>query len=153
MSHTGTAIGGHMRAAGRHAVDQQRPSLAWRSSPFTAQAPALRRPAGARLPGAPSRQRALAAPARALFKGLSSVFNTDPSDKTRKKYEERVAQITALEPQVACLSNEELRGKTAALQARLRGGETLDEILVEAFAVRQGGVVKNHVCVCLLQSL
>src|ERR1700759_2488966 len=46
-----------------------------------------------------------------------------------------VAKINALEPRFQAMSDEELRGQTAAFKARLEAGETLDDILPEAFAV------------------
>ena len=46
-----------------------------------------------------------------------------------------VAPVRALDAYVGSLSDEELRGKTEEFRARLRAGETLDDILVEAFAV------------------
>ncbi|TVQ54761.1 MAG: preprotein translocase subunit SecA, partial [Rhodobacteraceae bacterium] len=45
-----------------------------------------------------------------------------------------VERINALEPQMAALSDEDLRGKTEAYRARLAKGETLDALLPEAFA-------------------
>ncbi len=47
----------------------------------------------------------------------------------------RVARINALEPQMAGLSQDELRGKTDAFKARFAAGETLDDLMYEAFAV------------------
>ncbi len=50
-----------------------------------------------------------------------------------------VKKIEALRPQMQALSDEELRGKTQEFKDRLAKGETLDDILVEAFAaVREG---------------
>ncbi len=46
-----------------------------------------------------------------------------------------VAKINALEPRFQPMSDEELRGMTPAFKARLEAGETLDDILPEAFAV------------------
>ena len=46
-----------------------------------------------------------------------------------------VDAVRALDRDVRSLTNDELRGKTDAFRARLRAGETLDDILVEAFAV------------------
>jgi preprotein translocase subunit SecA len=46
-----------------------------------------------------------------------------------------VAQINALEPAMAKLSDPELRGKTEELKKRHAEGATLDELLPEAFAV------------------
>jgi preprotein translocase subunit SecA len=46
----------------------------------------------------------------------------------------RVAKINALEPQFQALSDAELKAKTSQFKARLAKGETLDNILEEAFA-------------------
>ncbi len=46
-----------------------------------------------------------------------------------------VGSINQLEPGVRDLSDEELRGRTALFRERLSGGETLDDLLPEAFAV------------------
>jgi len=47
----------------------------------------------------------------------------------------RVGRINALEPQTQALSNAELRARTDEFKSRLAKGETLDDILEEAFAV------------------
>ncbi|HSV02806.1 MAG TPA: preprotein translocase subunit SecA, partial [Phenylobacterium sp.] len=47
----------------------------------------------------------------------------------------RVGKINALEPQIQALSNDELRAKTEEFRARFARGETLDDLLEEAFAV------------------
>ena len=59
----------------------------------------------------------------------------DDNKKDVKRLEQRVAQINALEDKMKALSDEELRGKTDEFKARLEKGETLDDILNEAFAV------------------
>jgi preprotein translocase subunit SecA len=52
----------------------------------------------------------------------------------------RVERIGALEAEMKQLSDDQLRGKTEAFRQRLAAGETLDDILEEAFAVcREGG--------------
>jgi preprotein translocase subunit SecA len=52
-----------------------------------------------------------------------------------------VAAINALEPQMQKLTDEQLRHKTVEFRERLKKGETLDDLLVEAFAVvREAGV-------------
>ncbi|MCR9118062.1 MAG: preprotein translocase subunit SecA, partial [bacterium] len=57
-----------------------------------------------------------------------------------KKLQSQIDSITELEPELEKLSDEELREKTVDFRRRLRAGETLDDILVEAFAVcREGG--------------
>ena len=51
-----------------------------------------------------------------------------------KKYEAKANEIVALENTMAALSDEELKAKTVEFRERLKKGETLDDILVEAFA-------------------
>ncbi|GAA3319566.1 hypothetical protein GCM10020331_026960 [Ectobacillus funiculus] len=46
-----------------------------------------------------------------------------------------VDQIEELEPQISALSDEQLQAKTPAFKERLTKGETLDDLLPEAFAV------------------
>jgi preprotein translocase subunit SecA len=57
-----------------------------------------------------------------------------------KRLQPRVEAIGALEPKYQVMTDEELRGQTVEFRRRLAAGETLDDILVEAFAVcREGG--------------
>jgi preprotein translocase subunit SecA len=56
------------------------------------------------------------------------------NDRRLKSYNARVAPINALEPKFEALSNDELRAKTAEFRERLAAGETLDDLLPEAFA-------------------
>jgi preprotein translocase subunit SecA len=44
-------------------------------------------------------------------------------------------QIDALSNQIGSLSNEELKAKTEEFKGRIANGETLDDLLIEAFAV------------------
>ncbi len=64
---------------------------------------------------------------------FTKLFGTH-SQREIKKIQPTVDKILALEAQYAALSEEELKGKTQALKARLDQGETLDDILVDAFA-------------------
>ena len=64
---------------------------------------------------------------------FESVFGTH-SSRELKKINPTVAKINALEPEFKALSDEELRGKTDIFKKRLADGETLDDILPEAFA-------------------
>lgn len=68
------------------------------------------------------------------MKILSILFG-DQNKKTLKRFTPLVPKIQALEPTMQALSDETLQGKTAEFKARLANGETLDDILVEAFAV------------------
>jgi preprotein translocase subunit SecA len=51
-----------------------------------------------------------------------------------KRLAEQAAYITTLEPEFRNLSDDELRAKTAGLRQRLENGETLEQLLFEAFA-------------------
>ncbi|MFN3337673.1 MAG: preprotein translocase subunit SecA, partial [Thermomicrobium sp.] len=59
----------------------------------------------------------------------------DPNERELKRLRRIVEEINALEPEVQRLSDAELRAKTDEFKARLEYGETLDDLLVEAFAV------------------
>ena len=52
-----------------------------------------------------------------------------------KALQRGVEAVSALEPEIEKLSDDELRAKTEEFRERLAGGETLDDILHEAFAV------------------
>lgn len=71
----------------------------------------------------------------AILGGLGKLIGGDPAEKTRKAYQGTVDQINALEPSLEALSDEKLRAKTEEFKARYKNGETLDSLLVEAFAV------------------
>ncbi|MBE2908693.1 preprotein translocase subunit SecA [Anoxybacillus flavithermus] len=64
---------------------------------------------------------------------LKKVF--DPNKRQIARLEKIANEIDALGPQMAQLSDDELRQKTEEFKARLEKGETLDDLLVEAFAV------------------
>jgi len=55
--------------------------------------------------------------------------------KQFRSYEKRVARINAFEPELELESDEELRARFAALRERADGGEPLDELLYESFAI------------------
>src|SRR5690349_3704655 len=58
-----------------------------------------------------------------------------------KRLADQAAYITSLEPDFQALSDDELRGKTAEFRERLENGETLEQLLFEAFAaVRESRV-------------
>src|SRR5581483_11474232 len=54
--------------------------------------------------------------------------------RRRKRLEQLVGIVNSFEPEVEELSDEELRNKTAEFRRRLADGETLDDLLPEAFA-------------------
>ena len=59
----------------------------------------------------------------------------DLNKKEVKKVEKIVVKIEAFDEEMQALSDEELKGKTAEFRERLEQGETLDDLLPEAFAV------------------
>jgi preprotein translocase subunit SecA len=61
------------------------------------------------------------------------IFGT-PNDRKVKSVRPLIARINALEPEFQALSDEGIKEKTAALRARAEAGESLDDLLVEAFA-------------------
>ncbi len=67
--------------------------------------------------------------------GLLDKFRGSYSDRELKKIMPLVDKIEELGPAMAELSDEQLRGKTDEFRARLAAGETLDDLLVEAYAV------------------
>ena len=69
-----------------------------------------------------------------MAKFLTSIFGSR-NDRLLKQYRKTVARINALEPEFEKLSDEALRGKTQEFKDRLAQGQTLDDLLPEAFAV------------------
>ncbi|MFN8151732.1 MAG: preprotein translocase subunit SecA [Solirubrobacterales bacterium] len=57
-----------------------------------------------------------------------------------KEYEKRVAEINRFEPEMELLEDQEIREEAEELRERARGGESLDDLLPEAFALcREAG--------------
>ncbi len=65
---------------------------------------------------------------------LSKIFGT-ANDREIKRILPTVVEIAKLEPKFEAMSDEELVAMTPAFRARLEAGETLDDLLIEAFAV------------------
>jgi preprotein translocase subunit SecA len=59
----------------------------------------------------------------------------DGNEREVNRLRKTAERVSALEPSVAELSDDDLRGKTAEFRARLEQGESLDALLPEAFAV------------------
>jgi len=64
---------------------------------------------------------------------LTGIFGSR-NERLLKQMQKSVAKINALEPQLQALSDEELRARTDMLKQRLAAGETVDDILPDAFA-------------------
>ena len=73
---------------------------------------------------------------------MEKIFG-DLNAKEIKKIGRTVDKIEELDEKMQALSNEELRAKTQEFRERLKNGETLDDILVEAFAVCREGAVRS----------
>ncbi len=70
-----------------------------------------------------------------MIGALARKFFGSANDRRVKGYQSRVNAINALEPEVAALSDEALKARTAEFRAQLADGKTtLDDILVPAFA-------------------
>ena len=69
-----------------------------------------------------------------IQKILKKIFGT-ANERTLKSFEPLVEQINELEPGIHALTDEALQAKTDEFRGRIQGGETLDELLPEAFAV------------------
>ncbi len=69
-----------------------------------------------------------------MLGGLAKKIFGSANERFLKKLNGQVAAIGALEPEIEELADDELRGRTALLRERLRNGESLDDVLEDAFA-------------------
>ncbi|RZJ54084.1 MAG: preprotein translocase subunit SecA, partial [Acidovorax sp.] len=69
---------------------------------------------------------------------LTKLFGSR-NDRLLKQYRKTVSRINAMEPEYEKLSNEQLKAKTQEFKERVAKGESLDDILPEAFAVVREG--------------
>ena len=67
------------------------------------------------------------------------------NERVVKKMGRVVDLVNAFEEALQALSDEELKAKTAELRKRFEGGETLDDLLPEAFAVVREATVERSV--------
>ena len=99
---------------------------------------------------------------------FEKIFGTF-SDKELKKIKPLADKVLALDSQMQALSDEQLKAKTAEFKQRLANGETLDDLLPEAFAVCReadwrvlglkpypvqiiGGIVLHRACIAEMQT-
>ncbi|NGP58735.1 preprotein translocase subunit SecA [Paenibacillus thiaminolyticus] len=86
--------------------------------------------------------------------GLVKKIFGDANEREVKRLMKTVEQINGMEPEFAKLTDDQLRGKTEEFRARLEKGDTLEQLLPEAFAtVREAGkrvLNKRHYDVQLL---
>ena len=72
---------------------------------------------------------------------IEKMFGTH-SEREIKRITPLVDQIDALRPQMQALTDEQLADKTKEFKERLANGETLDDLLVEAYAVVREAAVR-----------
>jgi preprotein translocase subunit SecA len=88
-----------------------------------------------RAPAAAKRGGSVSAVERSKMLGtvLKTMFGS-ANDRRLKGYKPKVAEINALEPEFAALSDEALRAKTAEFRAEFAAGKTLEDLAAPAFA-------------------
>ena len=69
-----------------------------------------------------------------MFKNIGNKIFGTQDEREIKKMSKLVDKINELEPEYADLTDEQLQKKTNEFKDRLKNGETLDDLLVEAFA-------------------
>ncbi|MDJ0777469.1 MAG: preprotein translocase subunit SecA [Gammaproteobacteria bacterium] len=77
-----------------------------------------------------------------LSKAIKAVFGSR-NDRIVKKLNQRVGRINQLEPELQALDDAALRAKTEEFRQRLAAGESLDQLLDEAFAVCREASVRT----------
>ncbi|MEY8250996.1 MAG: preprotein translocase subunit SecA, partial [Colwellia sp.] len=70
-----------------------------------------------------------------MFGNLLTKMFGSRNDRLLKKMSKEVTKINALEPVLEALSDEDLKAKTIEFKERCSQGETVEELLAEAFAV------------------
>ena len=78
-----------------------------------------------------------------MFRNIVKKVFGDPMERAISEYREVVERINELEPNMQKLSDDQLQAKTKEFQDRLNKGETLTDILVEAFAVVREASVRT----------
>ena len=70
-----------------------------------------------------------------MFGQLLTKVLGSQNDRDLKKLRPRVAEVNEFEARIKTLSDDQLKGKTAEFRTRLAAGETINDLLPEAFAV------------------
>src|SRR5215510_12259796 len=78
-----------------------------------------------------------------MFAALAKRVFGSANDRFIKSLNSTVAAINALEPEVQKLDDEALKARTAWLRDRLTKGETLDDILPDAFATVREAAIRS----------
>jgi preprotein translocase subunit SecA len=67
----------------------------------------------------------------------------DPNERELVRLRRRADEVTALEPEIHALTDDQLRAKTDEFRRRLAAGETLDDLLPEAYAVAREAALRT----------
>ncbi|HVO42336.1 MAG TPA: hypothetical protein VMT34_06925, partial [Aggregatilineales bacterium] len=78
-----------------------------------------------------------------VFQKIIKKVIGDPNERDIRRYRQIADEITALEPEMRGLSNDELRARTDEFRKRLEDGEELDDISIEAYAVVREASVRT----------
>jgi preprotein translocase subunit SecA len=78
-----------------------------------------------------------------MLKWFLSTFFGSYNERQLKSMQPVIAAISALEAKTKALSDEDLKSKTSQFKERLKQGEILDDLLVEAFAVVREACVRT----------
>ncbi|MGB3304691.1 MAG: preprotein translocase subunit SecA [Thermomicrobiales bacterium] len=78
------------------------------------------------------------------MRSILSKFLGDPNDKELRRLQPIVDDINSLEDEFAALSPDELKGVITELKQRYQDGETLDDLLPEAFAATREASKRTH---------
>src|SRR5512138_2315821 len=79
-----------------------------------------------------------------MISGLLKKIFGSRNDRLIRQYSQTVRTINALEPTISALTDEALRAKTDEFRQRVAGGESLDSLLPEAFAVVREAAKRVH---------
>jgi len=74
-----------------------------------------------------------------MFARLARALFGSSNERALKRHEARVPRIAAMEPELAALDDDALRGRVAAIRARIAEGTDLDAVLEEVFAIVREG--------------
>jgi preprotein translocase subunit SecA len=78
-----------------------------------------------------------------MLKNVVKAVFGDPNERELAQHREIVEQINAFEPQMQAASDEDLRAKSDDFKERLSAGETLEDLLPEAYAVVREASVRT----------
>lgn len=78
-----------------------------------------------------------------MFRNIVKTIFGDPMERAISGYQGTVDEINALEPDIQKLSDDQLKAKTQEFKERLAKGETIDDLLPEAFAVVREASVRT----------